>query len=104
MKLTIIVEDNAVYIDGLMKAYAPLPLDLNQCGIPDNVHALQWKETAGWIEFIDNADGTKPQNEPITTLPDWANACVEVWNTWTPYVPPTPPASEQPTTTGTQNA
>ena len=56
MKLTIIVEDNAVYVDGVMKAYAPLPLDLTQCGIPSNVHALQWKETAGWIEFEDNPD------------------------------------------------
>ena len=103
MKLTIIVEDNAVYVDGVMKAYAPLPLDLTQCGIPSNVHALQWKETAGWIEFEDNPDGTKPANEPITELPTWANACITVWNEWTPYAPPPlAPASEQPTTTGTQ--
>jgi hypothetical protein len=104
MKLTIIVEDNAVYVDGLMKAYAPLPLDLSQCKIPSNVHALQWKETSGWIEFVDNFDGTKPANEFITELPAWANSCVNVWNEWTPYMPPTPPANEQPTTTGTQTA
>jgi len=104
MKLTIIVDDKAVYIDGVMKAYAPLPLDLSECGIPTNVHALQWNETAGWIEFKDNPDGTKPTNEPITVLPDWANACVTVWNNWTPYVPPTPPESEQPATTGTKTA
>lgn len=104
MKLTIIVEDNAVYVDGVMKAYAPLPLDLSQCGIPDNVHALQWNQTAGWIEFKDNLDGTKPANKLITVLPDWANACVTVWNEWTPYVPPTPPEPKQPTTTGTQAA
>lgn len=101
MKLTIIVEDNAVYVDGVMKAYAPNPLDLTQCGIPDNVWALQWKETFGWIEFADNPDGTKPNNEPITALPQWANACVQLWNEWTPYVPPEPPASEQPVTNGT---
>jgi hypothetical protein len=99
MKLTIIPSDNAVYVDGLMKAYAPLPLDLSQCGIPSDVHALQWKDTAGWIEFNDNPDGTKPQNQPITELPAWANACVDVWNAWTPYVPPVP---VQPQTTGTQ--
>ena len=80
MKLTIIVEDNAVYVDGVMKAYAPNPLDLSQCGIPANVHALQWNQTQGWIEFIDNPDGTKPANEPITVLPDWANNCVTVFN------------------------
>lgn len=103
MKLTIIPSDYAVYVDGLMKAYAPNPLDLTQCGIPSDVHALQWKDTAGWIEFNDNPDGTKPQNQSITELPSWANACVDVWNAWTPYVLP---ASEQPQpqTTGTQTA
>jgi hypothetical protein len=87
MKLTIIVEDNTVYVNNLSRI-----LDLNQCGIPSNVHALQWKETIGWIEFVDNSDGTKPQNEPITELPVWANSCVEVWNAWTPPIPvqPTP--------------
>jgi len=101
MKLTIIVDDNAVYVDSVMKAYAPLPLDLSKCGIPTNVHALQWNETAGWIEFKDNPDGTKPANEPITVLPDWANSCVTVWNEWTPYVPP---IQSQPTTNGTKTA
>ena len=91
MKLTIIIEDNAVYVDGVMKAYAPLPLDLSNCGIPDNVHALQWKENAGWIEFNDNLDGSKPENEPITVLPQWANNCVEIWNNWTPYISSEPP-------------
>lgn len=105
MKLTIIVEDKAVYVDGVMRASVkPMPLDLSQCAIPFNIHALQWKETAGWIEFVDNPDGTKPANETITVLPVWANACVEVWNAWTPYVPPIPPASSQPITTGTQAA
>lgn len=104
MKLTIIVEDKTVYVDGVVRASAPLPLDLSQCGIPANVHALQWKDTAGWIEFADNPDGTKPANEPITILPGWANACVNVYNAWTPYIPPTPPLQEQPTTTGTQSA
>ena len=98
MKLTIIVEDNAVYVDGVMKAYAPLPLDLSTCGIPNNVWALQWKDTSGWIEFKDNPDGTKPANELITVLPDWANACVIIWNEWTPYAPP------QPVSNGTLNA
>lgn len=99
MKLTIIVDDNAVYVDGVMKAQVPLPLDLVPCGIPSDVHALQWKETYGWIEFNDTPDGTKPVNEPITVLPAWANSCVDVWNAWTPYIPPPPsPAANQPTT------
>jgi hypothetical protein len=108
MQLTIIPSDDAVYVDGLMKAYVPLPLDLTQCGIPSDVHALQWKDTAGWIEFKDNPDGSKPLNEPITELPSWANACIDVWNNWTPYVEPYVelilPNSQQPNTTGTQTA
>jgi hypothetical protein len=72
MKLTIIVDDNAVYVDGVCRV-----LDLNQCNIPSNVHALQWYETEGEVEF----DGKpKPANEDITALPVWANACVDKWN------------------------
>jgi hypothetical protein len=73
MNLTIISDDNAVYVDGV----ALSNLTLN---IPTNVHALQWKSTAGFIEFKDNADGTKPANQAITALPDFANACVTVYN------------------------
>ena len=73
MRLTIIVDDNAVYVDGVCR----MPLDLSQCNIPTNVHALQWYETEGEIEF----DGKpKPANEDITVLPEWADACVAKWN------------------------
>ena len=74
MKLTIIPVDGAVYKDG----YSYSGLDLSAA--PSNVHALQWKDTKGWIEFTDNDDGTKPQNEAITELPSWANACVTKWD------------------------
>lgn len=73
MKLVIIPVDGAVYVDGM--SYSDL--DLSMC--PPDVHALQWKDTSGWIEFIDNPDGTKPQNKPITELPSWA---LEAKNTW----------------------
>jgi hypothetical protein len=92
MKLTIIPSDKAVYKDGVMRASVPLPLDLSSCGIPANVVALQWEENAGWIEFVDNPDGSKPQNQDITELPQWALDCVVVYDEWTPYVPPEPPA------------
>jgi len=74
MKLTIIPVDGAVYKDGY--SYS----GLNLAAAPSNVHALQWKDTKGWIEFTDNDDGTKPQNEAITELPSWANACVTKWD------------------------
>ena len=92
MKLTIIVDDKAVYIDGVMKASSPPFLNLASCNIPSNVHALQWNESSGWIEFNNNDDGTKPTNELISELPDWANSCVILWNKWQPspaFVMPT---------------
>lgn len=75
MKITIIPSDKKVGIDGLFFQF-----DLSSCNIPANVHALQWYETEGEIEFIDNPDRTKPQNEIIFELPVWANACVTIWN------------------------
>ncbi len=71
MKLTIITADNAVYKDGL--AYSNL--DLSTCGIPDNVWALQWQDTSGWIED----KSSLVDNIPISELPSWADACLVVW-------------------------
>ena len=74
--VTIIVEDGAVYLDG----FALAGLNLSTCGVPVNVHALQWKTNLGWIEFKDNPDFTKPQNEIINSLPGWANNCINAFN------------------------
>ena len=74
MKLTIIPIDGAVYKDN----YSYSGLDLSF--VPSDVHALQWKDTKGWIEFVDNDDGTKPQNQTITELPSWVDACLSKWD------------------------
>lgn len=94
MRLTIIPDDNAVYIDNDCRV-----LDLSSCNIPQEVHALQWYDTRGWIEF-DQVDPftPKPPNQDITELPAWANCSVVKWQEWTP---PEPPA-DQPITSGTQ--
>lgn len=102
MKLTIIPVDNLVMVDSIVHA----PLDLSTCNIPFEVHALQWFGEKGWVEFIEPVDpfGQKQPNEMIEALPAWANACVTVWNAWTPPAPPeVTPAKDQPTT-GLQNA
>ena len=69
MKLTIIKDDGAVYKDDV--AYYNLPLT----NIPTDVHALQWNESVGHIEFVNNV---KP-NEEITELPSWANDALTAW-------------------------
>jgi hypothetical protein len=70
-RLTILPVDGAVYRD----AGNYSDIDLSGCGIPADVHALQWNGSVGHIEFTDTRE-----NEEITALPDWANACVAKWN------------------------
>jgi len=68
MKVTIIPIDGNVKKDGEGLTH----LDLSSCNIPNDVHALQWQGTSGWIEYT----SAKIQNESITELPIWANACL----------------------------
>lgn len=73
MKLTIIPADGAVYKDDV--SYSGLVLS----GAPENVHALQWDNNAGWIEFNSESEFSKPANQHINVLPDWANTALEKW-------------------------
>jgi len=104
MKITIIVEDGAVYKDGV--SYSNLDLS----STPTNVHAVQFNDTTniGWIEFKDNDDGTKPQNESLTSLPDWAITALTKWDdaktTQDEAEALAAQVKPQPTTTGTQTA
>lgn len=95
MRFTIIPSDSFVAVDG---DTSHQPLDLSGCGIPADVHALQWYDTRGWVEFSDDNDPftPKPPNQDITELPEWANACVAVFNAWTPPEPPVPEEPEAP--------
>lgn len=76
-RITILIgnSDNAVYVDN--RSYEDL--DLSSCGVPDNLWALQWNEkgetNTGHIEYV----GANTQNENITELPAWANACIAKW-------------------------
>jgi hypothetical protein len=69
MKLTIIKDDGAVYKDSMSYANLSLP------NIPNDVHALQWNNDKGHIEFVDNVKA----NEAITELPSWANDALTLW-------------------------
>ena len=85
MLLTIIPIDGNVIKDKV----GYLDLNLSSCGIPSNVRALQWQETAGWIEFWDQ------QNENITALPSWVDCCLAAWTVANTPVPPSPPTTEE---------
>lgn len=88
MRLTIIPEDKAVYVDGICY------LGLSMASVPENVHALQWLDVAGWIEHRD-----RTPNESITELPAWANTCVQEWEVanyeHNNPPPPPPPTAEE---------
>ena len=87
MRLTIIPVDGSVGEDG--KFYNGL--NLSSCNIPADVHALQWQDTAGWIEY----KSPLVQNEPITELPAWANCCMTKWTEANTPVPPQAPTAAQ---------
>lgn len=94
MKLTIIPSDNTVYVDN----FAIYNIDLSF--VPSNIHALQWKVDLGWIEFVENSDFIKPQNEIINELPTWANSAYNAWLNAKAEMEAAA-ARTQPTTTGT---
>lgn len=75
MRLTIIPSDGAVYEDGI--CYSNLTWEET----PDGVHALQWFDVEGWIEFNDPnpLDTYKPPNQTITELPNWALNAMAAW-------------------------
>lgn len=100
MRLTIIRADGAVYKDGV--SYSGLDLS----NVPANIHALQWYETEGEVEFINNPNRTKPQNEIISELPTWATTCVTKWDEAkvAEEIAIAEAAANQPVTTGTQTA
>lgn len=87
MKLTIIPADGSVGEDN--KFYNGI--DLSSCAIPADIHALQWQDNAGWIEY----NSPLVENQPITELPAWANCCMTKWAEANTPQPPLPPTAEQ---------
>lgn len=84
MKLTIIPSDGAVYINNIV--YSKLVWE----GAPSNVHALQWKDDSGWVEFNDGSP-----NQPISVLPDWVASAQAAWESANNPPPPTPEEIQQ---------
>lgn len=70
-RVTILVPDNAVYLD--VGAYSNL--DLSTCGIPDEIRALVWLNGKGELHHHD----TLKHHIEINELPDWALQCVAKW-------------------------
>ena len=67
MRLTIIKEDNMVYVDRVAK-------HVDCSDLPEDLHALQWDGESGWIEFVDNYKAA----EPITDIEPYLKY-VDAW-------------------------
>lgn len=64
MRMSIIPDDLAVYVDGKRAL-------VDMKGIPAEVHAVQWYGDHGWVEFKRNRNGQK-DNKMITGLGAYA--------------------------------
>lgn len=91
-RITIIPSDTFCSIDGV--GYD----GVDMASVASNVHAVQWYDTTGWIEFSLSPDGSKPANETITSLTQfqpvlssWEEVDYEHKNP----PPPPPPTPEQ---------
>lgn len=74
-RITIVVSDSSVYLS----AGIFIDLDLSSAAIPNDVHAFQFRDGKGWIEYV---DGIHPE-EPINSkdeIPQWVTACISLWN------------------------
>lgn len=84
MKMTIVVPDNAVGVDGVF--YNTLSLS----NVPSNVRILQWVDESGWLEFFDGSP-----NQQIHILPTWAGGVHQEWvHVDAQNAPVEPPISE----------
>lgn len=77
MKLTVIVPDSVVGIDGEFR-------QINLSELPPNIRAVQWSGSVGHVEFNDGMP-----NETIDSI-DMFSDLVAAWNALTP-LPPVPP-------------
>lgn len=70
MNVTIIPTDKTVVVDSI--GYG----DIDMSSVPSNIHALQWEDTEGTIEY------NNLNNEEIFELPSWALGCIEQHQTF----------------------
>jgi hypothetical protein len=72
MQLTIIKQDNAVYIDGVMRQIDCSALDAS-------FHALQWNGITGEIEVCDPVTKKMARNDVIDSIAPY-QSFVDAWN------------------------
>lgn len=72
MRLTIIKQDNAVYIDSVVR-------EIDCSSLEASFHALQWDETSGEIEVCDPVTKKLVRNDVIDSIAPY-QSFVDAWN------------------------
>jgi hypothetical protein len=72
MRLTIIKQDNAVYIDGMVR-------EIDCSSLDASFHALQWDETSGEIEVCNPVTKKMVRNDVIDSIAPY-QSFVDAWN------------------------
>lgn len=95
MKVTIIPSDTWVAVDGV--GYNGVDVS----SMPDDIHAVQFDGSIGWIEYVAPFDGVQPSNTQIDSL-DQFQAVLDSWaeidyehKNPPPPPPPPPPTAEE---------
>lgn len=93
MRVTIIPSDGFVSVNN--NGYS----DIDLSSIDPSIHAVQWNNTEGWIEFVNNLDGTKPANEFINSI-ELFQPALDAWQVvydkaHEPQPDPKPPTAQE---------
>lgn len=73
MRVVIVPDDGYVSVDGV--GYSKLVFEIDP-----SIHAVQWFDTAGWIERRE-VNFIKSPNDEITDM-DQFNDVIDVWTAW----------------------
>ena len=78
MRVTIIKDDNAVYLGGSHRR-------VDCSTLSSDFHALQWYETWGEIEFVTDVSQDPPQRKPNQVIRDLEpyQALIDAWKSTT---------------------
>jgi hypothetical protein len=84
MRVTIIKDDNTVYVDGVA-------VSIDCSALPPDFHALQWDSASGTGEIEHEAiDGKRKPNLAIDSLGPY-QVFLDTWRANAPSQPPAPP-------------
>ena len=71
MDISFIADDKLIIKDGI-----GYEIDLTNISVPSSIHAVQWVDNEGWLEFRDVSE-----NETISVKPAWLDECISAWDT-----------------------